>query len=83
VCVSLHSPRSFLTLRCADEVGPHSKLELYQLYFKAPGISYACNALSTTKKPDEIVELSIKVRPHEFISGLQVRLLAPIHSEKS
>ncbi|KAL7271760.1 hypothetical protein RUND412_005453 [Rhizina undulata] len=54
-------------------IGPNSKLELYQLYFKAPGIEYACNALSTTKKPDQTITIGLTVEPIEFISNLVVK----------
>jgi hypothetical protein len=47
---------------------------LYQLYFKAAGIEYACNAFSTAKKPDEKVNLDIKMRPIQFLGGIRVSL---------
>ncbi len=57
---------------CPDQVGANSYLELYQLYFRAPGISYACKPLSTVKMPDETVYLSVEMKPNEFISNILV-----------
>ena len=64
-----------MTCSISDQIGPNSRLELYQLYFKAPGISHACNALSTVQKPDENLEFHITMEPIRFISGLQVFLV--------
>jgi hypothetical protein len=54
------------------QIGPHSSLHLYQQYFKAAGIEYACNAFSTAKNPDEKVDLYIKMRPVQFLNGIRV-----------
>jgi hypothetical protein len=53
-------------------VGPHSSLELYQLHFKAPGILYTFNTLSTVYEEPKKAKFHILVRPIRFIQDIRV-----------
>ena len=61
-----------------DEIGPHSKLALYQRYFVAPGITYACDTHSTTQGSDERVRIDVTMKRLDFVSNIKVAALPPL-----
>jgi len=66
------SLENFSEIERRYEIGPHSKLALYQRYFVAPGITYACDAHSTTQGPDERVRIDVTMKRLEFVSNIKV-----------
>ncbi|KAF8538288.1 hypothetical protein BDD12DRAFT_843212 [Trichophaea hybrida] len=57
---------------CKYEIGPNSKMSLYQRYFTGPGITLACDAHSSTKGEDENVEICVNLEASTFVSGIKV-----------
>ncbi|KAL7266042.1 hypothetical protein RUND412_011426 [Rhizina undulata] len=54
-------------------VGPNSKLELYQLHFKATGIEYSLDAASNTMRDDRKVMINLTVEPIVFFDHFIVK----------
>ncbi|KAF8244613.1 hypothetical protein K440DRAFT_609201 [Wilcoxina mikolae CBS 423.85] len=54
------------------EIGPNSKMSLYQRYFTGPGITLACDAHSSTMGPDENVEICVNLEARTFVSDIKV-----------
>jgi hypothetical protein len=59
-------------MRIVDEIGPNSKMSLYQLYFTGPGIAVACDAHSSTKEPDGTVDITVDLEARVFVSDIKV-----------